>query len=138
MHLLDTDTATHVLQGHAGVIQRLRSADDPAIYTTIITQAELMRGRIDYLLKATPEQLPNAQALFQITDEFLHSVKVIPLDEEAIEVSRRLAKTKGLKKIGRADLLIASIALARKATLVTRNLKHFQLIPDLEIENWVD
>jgi tRNA(fMet)-specific endonuclease VapC len=43
-----------------------------------------------------------------------------------------------LKKLGRADLLIASIALAHGATLVTRNLRHFHQIPGLYTENWAD
>ena len=36
------------------------------------------------------------------------------------------------------DLLIASIALAQRATLVTRNLRHFRQIPALNVENWAD
>ena len=34
--------------------------------------------------------------------------------------------------------LIASITLARRATLVTRNLRHFRQIPELKTVNWVD
>jgi predicted nucleic acid-binding protein len=43
-----------------------------------------------------------------------------------------------LKKIGRSDLLIASITLANDAILVTRNLRHFRQVPHLQAENWVD
>ncbi|MGH3911045.1 MAG: hypothetical protein ACRDRM_09470 [Pseudonocardiaceae bacterium] len=35
------------------------------------------------------------------------------------------------------DLRIASIALARGLILVTRNV-HFQRVPDLTVENWID
>ena len=42
------------------------------------------------------------------------------------------------KKIGRADLLIACIALAHGETLVTRNVRHFKQVPGLTIENWAD
>jgi tRNA(fMet)-specific endonuclease VapC len=35
-------------------------------------------------------------------------------------------------------MLIASIALGQRATLVTRNLRHFRQIPGLTLENWAD
>jgi len=35
-------------------------------------------------------------------------------------------------------LLIASVALAHRATLVTRNLRHFRQAPGLMVVNWVD
>jgi len=35
-------------------------------------------------------------------------------------------------------LLIASIALANDALLVTRNLRHFRQVPNLRLENWAD
>ena len=47
-------------------------------------------------------------------------------------------ENKKLKKIGRADLLIACITLAQRATLVTRNLKDFRQVPGLPVENWLD
>jgi len=45
-----------------------------------------------------------------------------------------------LRKLGQAiadlDLMIASIALSEDAVLVTDNLKHFERIPELRLENW--
>jgi tRNA(fMet)-specific endonuclease VapC len=49
-----------------------------------------------------------------------------------------LRRNKKLKRIGRADLLIAAITLAHRATLVTRNLKDFRQVPGLRTENWAD
>jgi tRNA(fMet)-specific endonuclease VapC len=49
-----------------------------------------------------------------------------------------IRQIKSSKGIGRADLLIASIALAHRATLVTRNLRHFRQISGLILENWAD
>jgi tRNA(fMet)-specific endonuclease VapC len=63
---------------------------------------------------------------------------VIPTDVQAAHHFDRLRATRGLRKIDHADLLIASIVLARKATLVTRNLRHFRLIPGLQIVNWAN
>jgi tRNA(fMet)-specific endonuclease VapC len=50
----------------------------------------------------------------------------------------RLRLERKLRTIGRADLLIASFALANKAALVSRNKKHFSQVPGLKLENWAD
>jgi len=40
-------------------------------------------------------------------------------------------------RVADADLFIASIALAQRATLITGNLRHYERIPDLLIEDWI-
>ena len=39
--------------------------------------------------------------------------------------------------LGDADLRIAAIALARGLTVVTGNIRHFQRVPGLQVENWL-
>ena len=63
---------------------------------------------------------------------------IVPFDEPAARQLALLWKVDRLKRIRRADLLIASIALANDVTLVTRNLKHFRQVPNLKVVNWVD
>ena len=41
------------------------------------------------------------------------------------------------RTIGTTDELIAGHALSMRATLVTNNLKHFQQVPGLKLENWL-
>jgi tRNA(fMet)-specific endonuclease VapC len=75
MHLLDTDTLTHLHAGHPQVIAHLRALDDPVVGTTIITKSELLRGRIDFLLKAaTGAELLRAQQWFTRTEELLAQI----------------------------------------------------------------
>ncbi|HKZ83842.1 MAG TPA: type II toxin-antitoxin system VapC family toxin [Anaerolineae bacterium] len=139
MHLLDTDTLTYLHAGHPRVVEHLRELADPDVGTTIITKIELLRGRFDFVLKAaTGAELLKAQRLLARTEELLAQIVVVPLDEQAAAQFDRLSAAKGLRKIGRADLLIASIALAHRATLVTRNVRHFRQIPGLTVTNWVN
>lgn len=139
MYLLDTDTITHLYFGNYKVINRLTSLEDVVIGTTIITKAEISRGRIDYMLKAeSGEDLLKAQELFFRTEEFLNDLLIVPINQPASAEFDRLRAISKLRKIGRADLLVASIAIANRATLVTRNLRHFKQVPGLSIENWVD
>jgi tRNA(fMet)-specific endonuclease VapC len=39
-------------------------------------------------------------------------------------------------RIGTMDLKIASIAISRKAILVSRNLKDFEEVPNLVVKDW--
>ena len=139
MYLLDTDTLTHLHAGNTNVADRLRSVADVEVGVTIITKVEILRGRIDYLIKAeSGESLLKAQELLFRTEALLSELLIVPLDRAASIELDRLRDVSKFRKIGRADLLIASITLANRATLVTRNLRHFKQIPGLKVENWVD
>ncbi len=139
MFVLDTDTLTHLHAGHPRVIQRLRQIDDPDVVTTVITKIELLRGRFDFALKAeTGTELLRAQQLLALTEDLLAQIQILPLGAKAGANFDQFRTNAALRKIGRADLLIASICLAERAVLVTRNVRHFQQIPGLRVVNWVD
>jgi len=139
MHLLDTDTLTYLHAGHPQVIARLRELPDPNVATSVITRIEILRGRFDFVLKAADGvQLLKAQRLLSRSEELLAQIVTLPLDEYSVAEFDRLRSQKGMSKIGRADLLIASIAMAHRATLVTRNVRHFAQIPGLVVVNWID
>ena len=139
MYLLDTDILLHLWQGNQSVKERLLEADDTEVAITAITKAEILRVRCENLLKANDATLVvKAQQRFTRTEQLLSELSVIPFDENAASQFDRLQRVTKLKKIGRADLLIASIALANAAILVTRNLRHFRQVPDLRVENWAD
>jgi tRNA(fMet)-specific endonuclease VapC len=132
MHILDTDTLTHLHAGHPRVAANLQILQDPHVALTIITKIELLRGRIDYLLKA------DSGAGVLRAYELLAQVQVLPFDASAASQFDRLRIQSSLRKVGRADILIASIALAQHATLVTRNIRHFRQFAGLAVVNWVD
>ncbi|MBI1916493.1 MAG: type II toxin-antitoxin system VapC family toxin [Planctomycetes bacterium] len=140
MYVLDTDTMNFVFRGHAQVTARLSRVPTTEIATTIITKIELLQGRFAFLLKAaTAAELQRAQQLLEQTEQALATVpQILPIAEAAAAEFDRLRANKKLNKIGRADLLIAAITLANRATLVSRNLKDFRQVPGLRVENWVD
>lgn len=139
MHLLDTDMLSHLHRGHPKVVEHLRELDDPDVATTIVTKIELLRGRFDFVLKAaTGDELVRAQQWLLKTEALLAQLRIVVLDEQAARQFDRLRSVASLRNIGRADLLIASMALAHQAVLVTRNLRHFRRIPHLRLANWVD
>ncbi|MBV9125911.1 MAG: type II toxin-antitoxin system VapC family toxin [Planctomycetes bacterium] len=105
----------------------------------IISRIEVLQGRFHTLLKAANgNELQRGQERLDQAERNLSSFRALPVDTTVAAVFDQLLPNKKFKKIGRADLLIAAITLAHRATLVTRNLKHFRQVPGLQVENWVD
>lgn len=140
MILLDTDIISLYHAGHERVSEKVQNLDPgEVIGTTIITRAEILRARFEALLKAADgEHLQRAQERLAASESLLSDLHIAQFDAAATEEFEKLSKRKKLKKIGHADLLIASIALANDALLVTRNVKHFRQVPNLRVENWAD
>lgn len=139
MHILDTDTLTHLHKGNEKVKLRLAKAFDFNFGITIITKVEILRGRIEFLLKSHDAiALEKAQRYLIESENLLAQIVTIYLDNESLSKFDELRQNSKFRKIGRADLLIASICLANRAVLITRNVKHFSQFPNLEVENWVD
>lgn len=138
MILLDTDCCTLHQYGQERNAERCRVADEVASIT-IVTQMEVLRGRHDALFKAEDgTRLLHAQTVLAFTVQHMMQFPVVLFDAAAAVEFDRLRQAKKLKKIGRADLSIAAIGLAQRATLVTRNLKDFRQVPGLQVENWAD
>jgi tRNA(fMet)-specific endonuclease VapC len=120
MTLLDTDTLSLFMDGDERVTERVRR--EGAVTITVITRIEILQGRFASILKAADaEQLLRAQQRLVRSDQFLRSLTIVSIDAGVAAEFDKLLRNKKLKKIGRGDLLIASFALAHRATLVTRN-----------------
>ncbi len=140
MLVLDTDTLTLLIAGHPRVGEKRLSLPGTEVAITVVTRIEVLQGRFAYLLKAADAgALLRAQQLLDFADRDLDQIEnILPVDDRAAKEFERLRQDRKLKKIGRADLLIAAITLAHRATLVTRNLRHFRLVHGLLLENWAD
>jgi predicted nucleic acid-binding protein len=139
MILFDTDTLTHFSYGNENVRRKIEEAGEEELAVAIITRNEVLRGRADSLLKAANEnELQKAVERFREAEELLADFLVVGFNDDAIKQFAKLRKQKNLKKMGRADMLIACIALAHNALLITRNVKDYKDVAGLRMENWVD
>ena len=135
MYLLDTDILSNLLRRapSPNLITKLASVTAEDQFTSAVTLGELVYGA--HRLKE------RAGALLQRLDEtLLPNLPVLPFDASA---ARRYGEVRAeLERqgtpIGDADLRIASIALDRNLTVVTANVRHFEKVPGLAIENWLD
>jgi tRNA(fMet)-specific endonuclease VapC len=69
---------------------------------------------------------------------FTSMIEVIPFDQQAAEISGGLVAklTRDGIGIGNVDPLIAGHALSQGAVLVTRNVRHFRRVRDLQVLDW--
>lgn len=129
-YLLDTNTCIYLINRQPEVVfarfAQLRIGD---IGISSITGAELDFG------VAKSGSTRNRQAL----DKFLAPLEILPFGEDAMREYgplRTHLERQGTP-IGALDTLIAAHALALSCTLVTNNLREFQRIPQLRLDNWV-
>jgi tRNA(fMet)-specific endonuclease VapC len=97
------------------------------VYTTAINVAELYHGA------------NNSQSIEQSTakvEKILDKFLILDLDYKSAKTWGRLSAQLKSNAIGERDLFIASIALSHKQSLLTRNSRHFERVPDLTVESW--
>lgn len=70
------------------------------------------------------------------SERYLAEFSILRFNEASGDRFERLRNSELKCRPGRADLLIACVALSHGATLVTRNTKDFAGIPNLKLENW--
>ena len=139
MIILDTDCLSLLDREKYLESSKLRQKLEPfspdELFTTIITFEEQMRGWLSYIAKSkTIEQQIFA---YQMLHSFLESYRntaVLDFDENAAKVFQDLKSQK--IRIGIMDLKISSIAISRKAILVSRNLRDFEQVPNLVVKDW--
>jgi tRNA(fMet)-specific endonuclease VapC len=130
MVCFDTDFLIAYLQKDPDAIKKLedlQAQDDPEAVTTTVNAAELWRGA--YRSKEGQKEAAKVKRL-------LDSLELITLDRESARMVGELDAAIRSSPIGESDLLIASIALANKQALITKNKKHFERVPGLQVEGW--
>jgi predicted nucleic acid-binding protein len=131
--IFDTDIYTNVMRKAPSetLLNRLKKVPRRDQFTTTITIAEVYYG----IMKASNR--PRLLKLFE--DVLLPRATILPFDFSAAKKYgeiRSFLEKQGTP-LAHADLQIASITLSMNMTLITGNLKHFQRVPQLTVENWL-
>ena len=138
MLVLDTDHLVELDRGSskgAALQRKLEDAGD-AVATTIISAEEQFRGWLAQIHRQRDphEQIATYQRL-QRRIAFFAAWHVLPWDTDAADILQGLRRQR--VRIGMMDLKIASIVLAHDATLLSRNLRYFQQVLNLRVEDWL-
>jgi len=128
--MLDTNTLSDLIRNPRGaILQRLDSIDPDAVCTSIVVACELRFGA----------KRKGSDALTHRVEQLLASLTVLPLDEPADQhyADIRTALERAGTPIGNHDLFIAAHARSRGMTLVTHNMREFERVPGLRVEDWL-
>lgn len=134
MFCLDTDVASAILRPGAGppnLARRLGVLLPESQFTTSITLGELLYGARKRRSEALEKDIERL---------FAGDIQVVPFDDLAAGVYAdiRVELEAAGRRLEDPDLRIAAICLAHDLTLVTGNVRHFERVPELRVENWLE
>ena len=133
MYMLDTNICIYIIKKKTeSVLRKLKQNRKKGLYISTITLAELEFGNA------------NANSLYKERNqlallEFLSIMGIKHFDENAAReygIIKKDLKDRNFL-IGPFDMLIGAHAKSLNMTLVTNNVREFERIQDLQIENWV-
>lgn len=129
--LLDTNICIYAMSDrHVDLTKRLDALDAGQAGISVVVLGELQFG---IAKSSRPDAARDRlQALLQVAPP-------VPLPVDAGEHYGRIRATLQLAgmPIGNNDLWIAAHARASRLCLVTNNLREFQRVPGLALENWI-
>ena len=130
-YLLDTNIISKLMKKPQGeVAKRIAQVGENAICTSIIVAAELEFG----------VQKKGSAKLQERLSVILSAIDVLALEKPAEQKHgqvRHVLEKQGTP-IGGNDLLIAAHALSLGLCVVTRNVREFERVDGLSVENWID
>ena len=133
-YLLDTNILIDFLDEAPSVVEHVLSVGTQRCCISVISLHELYYGanlarekKEEYYFKEL-EKINTLLEYFTVVDLTAHG-------EEYARIKYALRK-KG-KPVDEFDMLIASQALAKGLIVVTDNLRHFENMPDVRVENWM-
>ena len=134
-YLLDTNILIEFLNGNDSVVEHIIKAGTRSCCMSAVSLHELYYGA--YYAKTIKEEYFDKE--IKRINKLLKRFEVISLPIEADGYGQ--IKTT-LRKAGRIadefDMLIGGQALFNNLIVVTDNIKHFELMPDIKVENWVE
>ena len=135
MFVLDSDILSLYQRGNLAVTREVSRHDSTELAVTVISVEEQLSGWYT-LLRRVKQRSDLARAYRRLGEAvvFLAGFPILSLTEQAILCYEGLLAMK--LGVRRMDLRIASIVLENSATLVTRNVRDFQRVPGLVVENW--
>lgn len=129
-YLLDTNIVIYVIKRRPIEVMATFNQNASRMAISSITLAELMHGA---------EKSSQPAHNYAVIEDFSSRLEVLPYTAKAAQHygSIRAALEKTGQTIGVNDLHIAAHARSEGLVLVTNNVREFERVPALQLENWV-
>jgi len=128
--LLDTDILSWYLRGNPNVVEACTAYRKKynTLHFSIITYYEILSGL----------RFRNAWRQEEHFLKMTEQCTILPLTSEACKIAAEAYAQvrKAGTPVDDIDLLIAGIALSNNQAISTHNVRHFEKIPNLEINDW--
>lgn len=128
-YLLDTNICIHFFKGKYNLIERIEQVGLSNCAISEITLAELVFGAENSL---------NPQKNQEIIDKFSGQITILPIFDSISRYGKEKAR---LRKAGILisdfDLFIGCTAIENDMIMVTENIREFERISNIKIENWI-
>ena len=130
MYMLDTDICIYAMGARSGALTKRLRREAEQVSMSSITLAELVYGA---------EKSQRVEDNRERLAAFVSMVPALDFDEDSATHYGhiRVALEKAGRPVGPNDLLIGAHARSLGLTLVTNNVREFERIAGLKIENWV-
>ena len=133
-YLFDTDIISSLMKSGASrnLMERLKAATGAIQAISSITVYEVYYG--------AHRSVDPRRFIRLFETKVLPVVEILPFDDNAARIAGKLRaeRERSGKPIAPGDLQIAAVALASGSILITGNTRHFQDIPGLDVENWLE
>ncbi len=128
-YLLDSNICIHFFRGKHNLIDKLNKVGVENCAISEITLAELVFGA---------EKSNNPKKNHSIIEQFISQLTIIPiLDAIPLYGKEKVRLQKLGIMISDFDLLIGCTSIENEMVMVTENVKEFERINNINIENWI-
>ncbi len=134
-YLLDTNILIEFMCGTPSVVSKIIQIGFDKCCTSVLSMHELYYGA--YNAKKRSEKC--FQQEMNRIERLLTKLTVLPLETMGdVYGNIKYSLEKKGQMIDEFDMMIAGHAISEGLTVVTNNLKHFDRIPGLKVENWLE
>jgi len=131
LYMLDTNMCSYIIRDNPkGIFQKLKEVEqDHTIALSSIVVSELLYGA----------SKKGSAKLIKVVNMFVEQFTIYDYNKASAKAYANIRTTleKKGQVIGVHEMLIAAHALSLGATIVTNNVKEFERVEGLSVENWI-